>query len=201
MLELVVASQNVHKIQEIGTILGTDSIKLHALGKYTTHEVAETGTSFVENALIKARFACQETGFPALADDSGLIVPALQGEPGVRSARYAGDTATDAENNQKLLQEIEHIPLEKRQAYFVCVLVCLKYPSDPLPLIVQGLCHGSITSTPKGSHGFGYNPVFWVPEYHCTMAELEPEMKNQISHRAKALQQLKKGLLPWLSST
>ena len=198
MLEMVVATQNAHKVSEISAILSNYPLSLTSLSSYTTHSVEETGQSFIENALIKARFASQATGLPALADDSGLIVPILKGAPGVHSARYAGSTATDEDNNKKLLALLPPCSTEYHRAYFVCVLVCVRHPFDPLPLVVQGFCHGGITTKPKGNHGFGYDPLFWVPEYECTMAELTSETKARISHRAQALFKLKNELQDWL---
>lgn len=197
-LEMVVATQNAHKLSEIRAILSGSSITLKPLSLYTTHAIEETGQSFVENALIKARFASQMAGMPALADDSGLMVPSLNDGPGIHSARYAGPTATDQDNMDKLLRALLTNPTASPAAYFVCLLVCVRHPTDPLPLIVQGLCYGSIVQQSVGTQGFGYDPIFWVPKYHCTMAELDPTIKDQISHRAQALRKLQKELTDWL---
>ena len=156
-------------------------------------DVAETGLSFVENALIKARHACEATGLPAIADDSGIEVDALQGEPGIYSARYSGQQGPDADthNNTKLLQELEQVPSEARTARFQCVIVYMRFTRDPMPLICQGTWEGSILFAPQGENGFGYDPLFYVPQHDCSSAELSPQIKNSLSHRGKALQQLK----------
>ena len=198
MLEMVVATQNAHKVSEISAVLLGHPLLLKPLSHYTTLSPEETGQSFIENALIKARFASHATGMPALADDSGLMVPILNGEPGIHSARYAGEMATDQDNIKKLLAALPACATGYHPAYFVCVLACIRHPADPLPLILQGLCKGEITTTPKGTHGFGYDPIFWLPNHQCTMAELSPALKNQISHRAKALDKLKNELQDWL---
>jgi len=150
----------------------------------------ESGQTFIENALIKARYASLETNLPALADDSGLVVPALKGEPGIYSSRYAGEEGNHAANIEKLLANMAHLPTENRQAYFVCVLVYLRHPNDPMPLIAIGDMHGRIDNQPKGNGGFGYDPIFYVPECQCTAAELSAADKNKLSHRGKALNRL-----------
>ena len=152
-------------------------------------EVAEeTGLTFVENAILKARNAASHSGLPAIADDSGLEVDALMGAPGIYSARYAGEDASDAQNLQHLLTEMRDIPDDKRTARFQCVMVYMAHAGDPTPLICQGTWEGSILRGPRGDHGFGYDPVFYVPERDCSSAELDPEAKNSLSHRAKAMQ-------------
>lgn len=156
--------------------------------------VAETGLTFVENALIKARHATAYTRMPAIADDSGLVVPALHGAPGIYSARYAGEKAMDGQNTKKLLLNMENLPDEKRQAYFYCALVFIRYELDPVPLIASGQWQGAILREPKGDNGFGYDPVFYIPEHQCSAAELTTDLKNQISHRALVLQALLKQL-------
>jgi XTP/dITP diphosphohydrolase len=153
-------------------------------------EVEETGSSFTENALLKARNATRHTGLPAIADDSGLEVDALQGAPGIYSARYAGPGATDADNLQKLLKELDGVPAAKRTARFRCVIAFLRRADDPAPLVCEGVWEGSILETPRGTNGFGYDPVFLVPGRRLSSAELPPEEKNRLSHRGQALVKL-----------
>ena len=150
----------------------------------------ETGLTFIENALIKARHAAALSGMPALADDSGLAVDALHGAPGIYSARYAGDEKKPEQNNIKLCEELRNLPDANRHATFHCVLAFLNSAEDPVPLICHGTLHGQILNEPRGQHGFGYDPIFYVPSENKSAAELSPEVKNKISHRAKALQQL-----------
>lgn len=157
---------------------------------YQVPDVEETGTTFVENAIIKARQAAKHTGLPALADDSGLVVDGLNGAPGVISARYAGSDASDRDNLDKLLAEIQAVPTDQRSARFVCVIVWLRHAQDPLPIIAQGVWEGQITDQIEGENGFGYDPVFWLPQFKCTSAQLSPEQKNTISHRGLALKNL-----------
>ena len=153
-------------------------------------EVEETGASFGENALLKARNAARHTGLPAIADDSGLEVDALGGAPGIYSARYAGPKATDADNLRKLLQELDGVPAEKRRARFRCVIAYLRRADDPAPLVCEGVWEGSILEAPRGTNGFGYDPVFLVPGKNLTSAELPAEEKNRLSHRGQALAKL-----------
>ena len=152
--------------------------------------MAETGSTFVENAIIKARHAAKQTGLPAIADDSGLAVDALGGAPGVYSARYSGDQATDQSNITKLLDAMADVPKDKRQAKFLCVLVFMRHADDPTPIICQGEWAGEITTEQHGENGFGYDPVFWVEQQNCSSAQLLPEQKNELSHRGKALKLL-----------
>ncbi len=154
----------------------------------------ETGLSFVENALIKARFASRMLKKPALADDSGLVVLSLQGAPGIYSARFAGVNAEDAENRSLLLEKLKNTPEDARQAFFYCAIALVQYADDPMPIIACGEWAGFITFSPKGDDGFGYDPIFYVPDEQCTAAELSSEIKNTISHRAKALAELKRRL-------
>jgi len=188
---LVMASRNPGKIRELQEILKDTGITLLSLADFPgLPETPEVGATFAENAAAKALEVARSTGYPALADDSGLLVEALGGAPGVYSARYAGDataprTPTDADNWQKLLRELAAVPRQARGARFVCVLA-LAWPDGRL-LQFHGECTGSIALEPRGEQGFGYDPVFWVPEYQATMAELGPEVKNRISHRARAL--------------
>lgn len=153
-------------------------------------EAKETGLTFVENAIIKARNAALHCNLPALADDSGLVVDALQGAPGVISARYAGIGASDQDNLVKLLEDMDGVPDRQRSARFVCVIVFMRHAQDPVPVIAQGVWEGSILKRPVGENGFGYDPVFWVPDKGCASAELSPEDKNAISHRGQALHRL-----------
>lgn len=150
----------------------------------------ETGLSFVENAILKARHAAQASGLPAIADDSGLEVDALNGAPGIYSARFAGPDATDEHNNHKLLKALATLPPEQRTARFQCLLVYLRHAQDPTPLICQGTWEGRILESPCGNNGFGYDPLFWLPEQNCSSAELPPDTKNRLSHRGQALRQL-----------
>jgi len=186
--KIVLASGNAGKIKEIQAILQAHPIVPQSL--FNVAEADETGTTFVENAIIKARNAALHCKLPAIADDSGLVVDALNGAPGVYSARYAGVGASDSDNTQKLLQALEGVPEELRTARFICVMVFMEHADDPLPIIAQGVWEGRILTQATGSNGFGYDPVFFVPEYNCASAELSPEVKNSLSHRGIALKQL-----------
>ncbi len=189
-MSIVIASNNLKKTQELATILESANIQAVSQSKLRIPSIAETGLTFVENAILKARNACEYAGLPAIGDDSGLEVGALAKQPGIYSARFAGSTATDSDNIKKLLEELSDTPEPKRQARFQCVMVFLNSATDPTPIICQGTWEGTIVTTPTGKDGFGYDPIFWVPDYNCTAAELSPEIKNKISHRAKALRQL-----------
>ena len=186
--KIVLASNNIGKIREIQAILEHHPIVPQS--EFNVPDIEETGTTFVENAIIKARNAARHANLPAIADDSGLVVDILDGEPGVYSARYAGTGATDAENNEKLLMALKDIPLYERTARFICVMVFMEHADDPLPIIAQGVWEGHILSEPAGRNGFGYDPLFLVPEYGLSSAELTQDVKNTLSHRAKALYQL-----------
>lgn len=186
--KIVLASGNAGKIKEIQAILGNYSIVPQQ--QFNIQEVEETGSTFVENAIIKARNTVLHSNLPAIADDSGLVVDALNGAPGVISARYAGTNASDQENLQKLLDEMSDIPNEQRSARFVCVIVLLRHADDPLPLISQGVWEGRILNHAQGTNGFGYDPIFWVAAENCSSAELSTQQKNQLSHRGQALRQL-----------
>lgn len=188
MEKIVVASSNPGKLKEISAILKDHQVVPQS--EFAIADAAETGLTFVENAIIKARNAALHSGLPALADDSGLEVDALGGAPGVYSARYAGAGASDADNLNKLLSDMTDVDKDLRSARFRCVLVLLRSASDPSPLIAEGVWEGAIRCQPKGTNGFGYDPIFWVPEYDCTSAELAPEVKNALSHRAQALKAL-----------
>lgn len=189
MQKIVLASSNQGKLREIQQVLAHLDLQLLPQSDFDVTDAEETGLTFVENALIKARHASAVSGLPALADDSGLEVDALQGRPGIYSSRYAGDMATDSDNVQKLLNDLEGIPSPERSARFQCVLVYLRHPKDPTPLIAQGSWEGFILEETRGQNGFGYDPVFYIPEHQRTSAELDAEVKNQHSHRARALSQ------------
>ncbi len=184
-MKTVLASGNQGKIKEIQSILKNQLIVPQS--QFNIEEAEETGSTFVENAIIKARNAAFHSNLPAISDDSGLVVDALNGAPGVISARYAGENATDQENLLKLLKELKDIPTEQRNARFVCVIVYMRYADDPLPIIAQGVWEGQILTESAGNNGFGYDPVFWVPSHQKSSAELMSEVKNSISHRGKAL--------------
>ncbi|WP_178117997.1 RdgB/HAM1 family non-canonical purine NTP pyrophosphatase [Pseudomonas sp. R5(2019)] len=190
--QIVLASHNAGKLKELQAMLG-DTIQLRSIGEFSLVEPEETGLSFVENAILKARNAARISGLPALADDSGLAVDFLAGAPGIYSARYA-DGQGDAANNAKLLDVLKDVPQEQRTAQFVCVLALVRHADDPLPILCEGLWHGRILTQASGAHGFGYDPLFWVPERDCSSAELSPAEKNQLSHRARAMALLRQRL-------
>jgi XTP/dITP diphosphohydrolase len=192
--KIVLASANPGKLREFAQILATCQLEVVPQSQFQVPEVAETGLSFVENALIKARHAAQHTGLLALADDSGIEIDALHGAPGIYSARFAGKGATDEANNVLLLEKLKEVPDPQRTARYHCVIVYMHHADDPMPLICQGTWEGSILFKPRGQHGFGYDPLFYVPTHHCASAELSPEVKNQISHRAQALRALQAAL-------
>lgn len=194
-MKVVLASHNQGKIREFQALLKNYAIEIIPQAELGVDDIAETGVTFVENALIKARHAARITGLPALADDSGLTVATLKGAPGIYSARYAGEAKASKANIAKLLTELDGLPEEKRRAYFYCVLVFLTHENDPTPLICDGKWHGRILTAPRGEFGFGYDPVFYVPSEGLASAELTPEIKNTLSHRGIALQSLLK-LLP-----
>ncbi|WP_201290167.1 RdgB/HAM1 family non-canonical purine NTP pyrophosphatase [Stenotrophomonas sp. 364] len=194
MKTLVLASGNAGKLKELQAMLGDLPLQIVAQGELGVSDVPETGLTFVENALIKARHASAVTGLPALADDSGLIVDALDGAPGLYSARYAGSPTNDAANNAKLLDALREVPANRRTARFYAVIVLLRHANDPQPLICEGSWEGVILDETRGSNGFGYNPVFLDPTHGLTAAEMDPAQKNAISHRALALQLLKQKL-------
>jgi XTP/dITP diphosphohydrolase len=187
--QLVLASGNAGKLKELQAMLG-DSVSVLPQSEFVAEEAVEDGLSFVENAIIKARHACKASGLPSLADDSGIAVDALSGAPGIYSARYAG-VGGDAANNAKLLQALEGLSTEQRGARFISVLVLMLHADDPTPIICEGVWYGSILNESRGDHGFGYDPLFWVPEANCSSAELSPGEKNRMSHRAKAMAQLR----------
>ncbi len=188
---VVLASNNPGKAREIEHLLADLALGVRSQRDYGVPAIEETGLSFVENAILKARQASRYTGLPALADDSGLEVDALGGAPGIRSARYAGPNATDAENLHKLLDALAGVGEAERTARFHCAVVYLRYADDPMPIIGQGTWEGRILFAPRGNQGFGYDPVFWVPTHGCSAAELDPETKNRLSHRGQAFQRLR----------
>ncbi|KAF1051618.1 MAG: dITP/XTP pyrophosphatase [Stenotrophomonas maltophilia] len=190
--QLVLASHNAGKLKELQAMLG-QHVRVRSIGEFSDVEPEETGLSFVENAILKARNAARISGLPALADDSGLAVDFLGGAPGIYSARYANGQG-DAANNAKLLDALQGVPDEQRGARFVSVLALVRHADDPLPILCEGLWEGRILHAARGEHGFGYDPLFWVPEANCSSAELAPEQKNQLSHRARAMALLKQRL-------
>lgn len=192
MSEIVLASGNLGKIREIQAILQND--KILPQSQFNVVEPDETGSTFVENAIIKARNAALHCQRPAIADDSGLVVDALNGAPGVISARYAGVGASDQANLEKLLVELQGVPFAQRAARFICVMVYLRHANDPTPIIAQGVWEGLILDHAVGENGFGYDPVFWVAEHQCSSAQLAPEQKNALSHRGQALRLLQQQL-------
>ncbi|WP_415720010.1 XTP/dITP diphosphatase [Photobacterium ganghwense] len=190
MSKLVLATGNQGKVREMASLLADFGFDVVAQSDYNVSSVAETGTTFIENAIIKARHAAKETGLPAIADDSGLEVDFLQGAPGIYSARFAGEEASDEDNLQKLLAAMDGVPEEQRTARFHCVLVMMRHAGDPTPLVCHGTWEGSILTETRGENGFGYDPIFWVPEDQCSSAELAPARKKQLSHRGQALSKL-----------
>ena len=186
--KLVLASNNQGKIREFEEIFAKINIELIPQSEFNVPEVDEPYATFVENALHKARHCTKYTGLPALADDSGLCVNALNGAPGVFSARYAGEPKNDLNNNSKLVEELKQFT--DKSAYFYCLLIVVRSFDDPQPIIADGVVHGQIIDTPRGSNGFGYNPIFHIPALGKTMAEISSETKNQISHRALAIKDL-----------
>jgi XTP/dITP diphosphohydrolase len=188
--DLVIATGNRGKLREIQAILDDLGWQAVAQTDLGVTDIEETGLSFIENAILKARHASRQTGRPALADDSGLSVDALGGAPGIYSARYSGAGATDAANVDKLLGALAGVADEARSARFHCVMALVRHADDPVPLVCHGQWEGVITHSPQGSQGFGYDPVFFVPTEGCTSAQLDPAIKNRLSHRGQALRQL-----------
>jgi len=187
MQRIVLASGNPGKLKEFGTLLADSGFEVVPQASLGVDDVEETGLSFVENALLKARHASRVTGLPALADDSGLCVAHLGGAPGLYSARYAGRHGDNAANNAKLTGELRNVPAEHRGAFFICVLVLLRHADDPAPLIAEGRWHGRVLETPRGEHGFGYDPLFLPDGQTLSAAELDAGLKNRLSHRGQAL--------------
>jgi len=190
MRTLILASGNRGKQREFAVLLAGSPWQLRLQSEFGVTEAAETGLTFVENALIKARHAAHLTGLPTVADDSGIVCDALAGAPGIYSARYSGERATDAQNLAHLLHAMADVPDALRTCRYVCVLVYLRHAADPCPLIAEGAWEGVVARAPRGDGGFGYDPVFWVPEDACTAAELAPARKHALSHRGQALRSL-----------
>ena len=186
-MKVVLASNNRGKLRELGELLAEHHIQIVPQGEFEIPDAVEDGLSFVENAIIKARHASELSGLPAIADDSGLEVDALDGEPGIHSARYGGEHGDDAANNRKLLEALAGVPDEQRTARFQCLMVFMRHARDPTPLICQGSWEGRILREPQGENGFGYDPLFWVPEENASAAQLPAEVKNALSHRGQAL--------------
>lgn len=196
--QIVLASGNKGKLKEFSQVLGDLKLEVLPQSEFQVSDADETGLSFVENAILKARHAAKATGLPALADDSGLEVDALNGAPGIYSARFSGTEATDEKNNQHLLEKLQGVPAEQRTARFRCVLAFLRHADDPTPLICQGSWEGLILEQLSGNNGFGYDPLFLIPELEKTSAELAPEEKNKISHRGQAVSILKENIKAYL---
>jgi XTP/dITP diphosphohydrolase len=190
MKQIVLASSNPGKVREINRLLAGLGLQVHTQSEYGIVDAEETGLTFVENAIIKARNASRHTGLPAIADDSGIEVDALNGAPGIYSARYAGPGASDQANLEKLLDALQDVPEARRSARFQCLMVYLRHAEDPTPIICQGTWEGSILTEPRGENGFGYDPVFYVPTHGCSSAELAADVKNSLSHRGQALRLL-----------
>ena len=195
MQKIVLASNNKGKVREFGEMLSTINMEVVPQATFNIEDADETGLTFVENAIIKARHASAIAGLPAIADDSGLEVDFLKGAPGIYSARYsdmenAGKDATDEKNLLKLLDALKDVPEDKRTARFQCVLVYMRHAEDPTPIICQGTWEGIITTEKHGDNGFGYDPIFYVPTHNCSSAELSSEEKNKLSHRGQALKKL-----------
>ena len=191
---IVLASNNAGKVREINQLLENSGIEVLPQAQFDIEDAVEDGLTFVENAIIKARHAAKLSGLPAIADDSGIEVDALDGRPGIYSARFAGEGSSDEENLHKLLNALKSVPEEQRSARFQCLMVYMRHAEDPTPIICQGTWEGRILTAPQGENGFGYDPVFFVPEQNCSSAELDAATKNSLSHRGKALQQLIKRL-------
>ena len=190
MKEIVLASSNPGKVREINQLLSTLELHVQPQSEFGVVDAEETGLTFVENAILKARNAAQHTGLPAIADDSGIEVDALNGAPGIYSARFAGNNASDRQNLEKLLAELDGLPEAQRSARFQCLMVFMEHAHDPTPVICQGTWEGRILFAACGDNGFGYDPVFYVATHDCSSAELPADVKNALSHRGQALRQL-----------
>ncbi|MBT6080971.1 MAG: XTP/dITP diphosphatase [Gammaproteobacteria bacterium] len=190
MSRVVLATGNKGKVRELGELLANFEMEVVPQTEFNVEEAEESGLTFVENAILKARNAAAQTGLPAIADDSGLEVDYLKGAPGIYSARYAGEDGNDPANNQKLLKALEGVDEAERTARFQCVMVYMRHQNDPVPLIAQGSWEGRILTAAQGENGFGYDPIFFVPEEGRSSAELAAEVKNRLSHRGQALKKL-----------
>ncbi len=189
-MEVVIATGNMGKLAEFRQMLAPLNMNLRVQSEFDTESAEETGLTFVENAILKARHAARISGLPAIADDSGLEVEFLNGAPGIYSSRFSGDNASDTDNIEKLLHDLKGVPTEQRKARFQCVLVYMRHENDPVPVICQGTWEGYILEQPVGNQGHGYDPIFHVPSMDCSAAQLTPEQKNSISHRAIAMEKL-----------
>ena len=190
MKTIILASGNKGKLREFQQMFADLPYQIEPQSNYSVGDVEETGLTFVENAIIKARHAAAVTGMPCIADDSGIEVDALMGAPGIYSARYAGVGAGDKANLNKLIEDTKHLPEHQRSCRFQCVLVLMRHDNDPTPLIAQASWEGTLLSEPSGENGFGYDPIFWLADEQCTSAELAPEIKDQLRHRGQALKKL-----------
>ena len=199
--KIILASGNAGKLREFQQLLATCGFSVLPQSDFNVSNADETGLTFVENAIIKARHACAHTGLPAIADDSGIEVDALNGRPGIYSARYSGLNAEDADNNAKLLQELAQVPSEKRTARYHCVLAFMRHAEDPTPILCHGTWEGVILTEARGEGGFGYDPLFFVPTHNCAAAEMDKAEKNRISHRGKAMAELLEKIQQQLSTT
>ncbi|MFV1982249.1 MAG: XTP/dITP diphosphatase [Thiohalomonadales bacterium] len=188
--KIVLASNNQGKVREISQMVKNLELEIVPQSDYNVSEIEETGLTFVENAILKARHASKVTGLPAIADDSGIEVDFLNGAPGIYSARYSGVGASDKDNLDKMLLALKDVPTEKRSARFQCLMVFMRHANDPTPFIAHGTWQGTITELPEGENGFGYDPVFYVKDFNCTSAQLPADTKNTLSHRGQALKKL-----------
>lgn len=186
-MKIILASHNTGKLEEFRHLFSSTQYEMLSLADYCQEEAEETGLTFIENAILKARYGCEKTGLPCIADDSGIVVPILNGAPGIYTARYAGVHGDRQANVNKLLHEMQNYPDEKRGAYFICVLVFMLNATDPSPMIAEGRLYGIVTREEIGECGYGYDPVLFLPEKNCTVAELDFEEKNKVSHRAQAM--------------
>lgn len=189
-MRVVLATNNAGKLRELQTLLAPLAIEVVPQSHFTQESIDESGLSFVENAILKARHAARAAQLPSIADDSGLEVDALHGAPGIYSARYAGSDANDQQNNAKLLHALRDVPASQRKARYRCALVFMRWDTDPFPIVCQASWEGRIIDTPRGEGGFGYDPIFELPDRGLTAAELAPEEKNRVSHRGQALRDL-----------
>ena len=189
-MKVILASHNEGKLNEFRHLFLNTHIVMQPFSDYCAEGAEETGLTFIENAILKARYGCEKTGLPCIADDSGLVVPALKGAPGIYSARYAGEHGDMPANIRKLLHEMMNFSEEQRHAYFQCVLVFMTNAEDPSPIIAEGRWHGVIAHQPTGDAGFGYDPIVYMPAFSCTVAQLNSDDKNKFSHRAQAMKLL-----------